>query len=162
MPTFNANFSVEFDWYDLEQQHTRQHLWPAGFDYATASTSAGVVQAALQNVSCLGLDNTYVGSEKSTPTALPTVGDYDDTEDRAVFLFRSANGYEVQVNIPAPKATVFLADDETIDSAQADVASFITGCQSQLCAHDGSALAEYVRGYRQRSRTRGREKGFKV
>jgi hypothetical protein len=52
-------------------------------------------------------------------------GDYLSIEDKAVFVFQDASGSLHRYQIPAPEHTIFLSDQETIDTSQTVVRQFI-------------------------------------
>ena len=64
-------------------------------------------------------------------------------------MFRTIDGDFVTHSIPAP-GSVFLPDDQTIDPANLDVIAFIAAVVAIGTSKHGSAITEYVRGYRSR------------
>jgi hypothetical protein len=86
-------------------------------------------------------------------------GNFDDAEDSAVLNFQTVNGGLAKISVPAPKSTIFLADNQTIDPANASVSAFtvalIGGTNGFFGAtKTGAVMNLFVGGLRVRRRTR--------
>jgi len=88
------------------------------------------------------IDKPYAG-----PSAV--VNPYD-AADKVAFFFTDADGFVQKVIIPAPKAGIFLADDETVDPANVAVQDFITEVLIYLVTRGGALLVNWLKGRRQR------------
>jgi hypothetical protein len=112
--------------------------------------------AAARLVSAAGLERYLFATAVNEPEFNPLgVGeDYPDVEDKAVFLFRAADGSVVRVQIPAPLESDLQADNETINELNPNVSAFIAECLLLIVTTGGRALEEYLRGYRDRAKTR--------
>lgn len=78
----------------------------------------------------------------------PTAAIYAGVTDRAELLFSTAAGGYYKVQVPAPVASLFLADQETVDPTAA--ATIITEAIASVVTPDGTALTAYVAGTRLR------------
>lgn len=85
------------------------------------------------------------------PVTYGTAAEYLDVEDKAILTFKDPQGYLHRFQIAAPKTAGFLADKETVDSSQTDVANVITDFQTFVYGRntDTSPLV-YVAGFRVR------------
>jgi hypothetical protein len=92
---------------------------------ATLSTVEADI-AALSNAVVL---RSWEGAE-NVPGGTATAAVFQSVADWAQLLYAASDGTEVYVTIPAPKSTIFLSDQETVDvaaltSLNADVASVV-------------------------------------
>jgi hypothetical protein len=69
--------------------------------------------------------------------AYGTAATYIDVEDKAVLTFKHADGTLSHMSVPSPKAAIFLADGQTVDTANANVVTLVTN----LTTVSGTALA---------------------
>lgn len=75
-----------------------------------------------------------------------------DIQDKLVMEFRDALGFSQRFIVPAPMETtaggpVFL-EDETVDPTNAQIAALITQILAIVVTRAGTALANYIRGWR--------------
>jgi hypothetical protein len=120
--------------------------------YGLASLAG--VQAALAAASNAGELQHWEGDLVASVPA-PSAASFPSVQDLAILLYADGAGVQVQVRIPAPKDTCFLADGETMDGAgpgQAVGAALLTYGASQ----DGVAFDSVIGGYRTRSKTQRR------
>lgn len=102
---------------------------------------AGVTDAMATLINAL-TDATFIplGIGRFTTTSdYGASGETDNAEDTAVFTFATATGTVAKVSIPAPKDTIFLADNMTVDPANTDVAAFVTALLSGTPETGGAA-----------------------
>lgn len=84
----------------------------------------------------------------------------DNAEDSAVFSFVSTQGTIVKTSIPAPKDSIFLADNMTVDPGNTAVAAFVaellstTAFTGVMSSKGGAQVAAFLGGLRVRRKTR--------
>jgi hypothetical protein len=80
--------------------------------------------------------------------------EYETSEDKAVLTFADPAGFLHRFQIPAPLAAGFLADKETVNSAETNMAALITWMSAYLYGRktDTAALT-YIGGVRIRRKT---------
>lgn len=86
-------------------------------------------------------------------------GSFDDAEDSAVFAYQTVNGGLAKISIPAPKSSIFLADNQTIDPANASVLAFNTSLVGGVngffgATKSGGVMNLFIAGLRVRRPTR--------
>jgi hypothetical protein len=129
----------------------------------SAATAAAALVAATNVVNLIPpLTNAVFNNAKGAYTSPPAqnaypgaAAEYESIEDKAVLYFQTATGVIHKYQIPAPKAGIFLADRETVDNANADVAAltaaFVT---NQVASRDGALITAFIGGVRVRRRLR--------
>lgn len=80
------------------------------------------------------------------PTQEPGSGVYSTIADKVTLLFQTASGVTIQVTLPAPDASIFLADGKTVDPAQ--IADIITACVGTVQTLDGNVAIGFLNGFR--------------
>lgn len=117
--------------------------------YVAAAANATALDAAIataSNAGPAGFDVLAI-----TPQAIAgTAATYENVEDKAQLVFKAADGSTHRYQIPAPVSSLFLADQETVNSANALITAFTTNAQSA----QGSALTTFVGGKRIRRRSK--------
>lgn len=106
--------------------------------------------AAISNA---GLQRAFYNRNIPVQT-LATSAPYDDAEDKAVLEFSCTDASTLRVEVPGPKTSMFLADKETVDKAQAAVAALISAIINNLVNKAGQAIVNYIRGYRTRAKNK--------
>lgn len=76
----------------------------------------------------------------------PVAADFPDVVDLARLTFTDSFGSLVNLALPAPQSSIFLADSVTVDSSA--IADVITACIGHLCSAGGSTVTAYVAGLR--------------
>lgn len=84
------------------------------------------------------------------------VAQYPNVEDKAVFTFGTVVGSLHRIKVPGPLASIFLADLETIDPANAAVTAFTTAFTSNALDSDGNGIVFFIGGTRTRVKARKR------
>jgi len=115
-----------------------------------ASTFA--VQAALLNMSQADELSDVEGNLTVNPTPTPIGGQYRSVTDFAAIWYSDASGNIVQVTLPAPDASIFLADQETVDPSNSLVAALNTVVLGVVLTASGGVVTNYVGGLRKQSR----------
>lgn len=100
-----------------------------------------ISDAAINGMSFSATDSTIVGVTDD--------GDYSNAQDKALFTFSSVGG-QYQIAIPAPDASIFLPDKETVDPSNADVIAFVGAIETNGKDPNGNALT-FVKALRIRS-----------
>lgn len=110
-----------------------------------ADPDNATIMAKLQLHSNAGVQEWFEGPDNVlTPTVVSAT--FPDVVDLARLTFTDAFGSLVNVALPAPQGSIFLADSVTVDpSAIADV---IAACVGHLCSSGGSLVTAYVAGTR--------------
>jgi hypothetical protein len=84
----------------------------------------------------------------------PLDGSYPSVWDRAVLLDRTAASRQYgQIQIPAPKSSIFLSDNLTVDLNNADVMAFIAQVYAVMGDKSGNPITSVYRGQRSRVRS---------
>jgi len=133
--------------------------------FVSAATPALALTAAEAIINLLTpLSNASMNNAKGAYTTSPAENlygvdvEYATIEDKAVMTFQTASGAIHRYQVPAPMGVgstlnMFLADGETVDSAQANVAAFTAAMvANHACSRDGSLIAAYIGGMRRRSK----------
>lgn len=84
-------------------------------------------------------------------TPAPTAATYPSVRDSAKLLFVTGAGNAVSLTVPAPVASLFLADGQTVDPAAA--ATIITDALAALTDEAGNAVVAFQGGFRQPTRS---------
>lgn len=111
----------------------------------TASGAATLLPSlfALSNADYLNaVENTL--SVNGSPS--PVTAQYPVVSDSAVLLFQDVAGEQVSIQIPAPKGSVFLADQMTVDPTA--VSTLVTAAIGTLVTSSGSAVTSFIGGVR--------------
>lgn len=82
----------------------------------------------------------------------PTDGSYEDTQDKAMFVFVDANNKTHNIKVPAPKPSIFLADKVTVDLANAAVALYTSLIMEWFCTEGGVVFTAVLSGRRIRAK----------
>lgn len=143
-------------------------LTPAAASSATlAADSAGVFDEMAILINALS-DATFQPLNSNnyiTENGYGGSGSVDNAEDVATFTFATALGAVGKVSIPAPKSSIFLTDEQTVDPANTDVAAFVTamigGAPDAVsgwygATKSGASYAVFLGGLRIRRKTRRR------
>jgi hypothetical protein len=157
MPQYRQSFSYR-DWRGRTAHGAH---WLSAADLPTATTDATAVAGAVSTVSNAALIS--ANGPYSSPYAPASYGNntvYPDVEDQAVLFFATAGGGRARFAVFAPKTTMFLADGETVNSAQAGVAALITALNGVFCRPGPDLFSSYIGGRRMRSRNFRRRNVF--
>ena len=125
--------TVVLRWLDATRSTRTQAFYTQDNPAPDFGTAAGVI-AAIAAASAAGLYYKMI-SPIELVNATPPGGPYPSVRDYLVMNFRSSAGTTGKLNVPAPLAAVFLADNETMDpdsSLVQDIrdAMFAAGCDS--------------------------------
>jgi hypothetical protein len=143
--------------FDITLRDKRGHTGVVRQFYNDASATAFVdavnaVQGALANLSNAAIQR-YTGSLATEPS-YGAAGQFQDIEDKARLIYTTSVGTVHHIDVPAPKAAIFLADLETVDPTNALVTAFNTLVLANVANRDGTPFANYVVGTRRRVRMR--------
>ncbi len=130
-------------WFDA-QGRTRQTIL-RGIDSLIGGATIQLCQddiAALSNADWMR----YWQGTENDQTPAPPGATYVAVGDYAELLFTAADGTSLYLTIPAPLASLFLADGETVDITQiTSLISNVTGC---LITASGAHPTTFVGGIR--------------
>jgi hypothetical protein len=115
---------------------------------ATAISEAHAIATAglaLSNAALVG--RTGILSEVLDPDVYGAAADYLSVTFRAEFRFITALGSQTVIGIPSPKRSIFMADGQTVDEGNTDVATFISAVLGEVaCTKNGDLLTGSLRG----------------
>lgn len=122
--------------------------------FVSAATPALALTAATAIVNLITpLTNAHLNSAKGAYTTSPTANvygtaaQYQSIEDKALLTFQTASGGIHRYQIPSPKVSIFMADEETVDPANTDVAAFAAAMiTDQASSRDGSLITGFIGG----------------
>lgn len=109
----------------------------------TGAASAEASLEALSNASVVEFWESVITPGAPAPVALT----YQSVVNRAVFAFACADGTLYNVIVPAPSASIFMADGVTVNPADANVVAFVAAAiAAPLCNNAGSPVTAFVNG----------------
>lgn len=115
---------------------------------AALQTAFNTLQGHVQAITNAAEYDTNNGT-LSAHRAYGTSAEYNTVEDKAVLTFVSQQGTLHRYQVPAPKTAIFMADQETVDATQADMAAVITDFQTSVYGLPAdTAPVTYVGGTR--------------
>jgi hypothetical protein len=146
----------------------RGHVGRVGwyYRYNSGSTSEGDALATAQALGPLvracsnaALIGGYgLGAEVFNPQQYGAASNYQNVEDKATITMLDVAFGLNKFSIPAPKSTIFLADQETVNQADASVTALLAALSvadtsgGYVSDRYGNALTFYVAGVRRRLR----------
>ena len=113
-------------------------------------TSGNDVMSSILAKSRAGLVQWSEG-EIITGVPLPSASAYRSVFDVAYLTFADATGDLTVITLPAPHTTIFLADQQTVDSGQ--ILTLIADVIAQCVTAAGNPVVSYVSGFRARRGT---------
>jgi hypothetical protein len=119
-------------------------LDPAGGACAAIATAA----AACSDDALVSQEIIVVGINDAPGVAAD--GPYQRGADKANFVFTTAAGTEVKIQVGAPLAAILSTGHVYVDPVQTDVAAFIAGMIANASDADGEGIVAFKRGYRRR------------
>lgn len=126
----------------------------------TLTTQNAAAVAVITALDALTNAHRYSATGPATEAAQPVVygtnSSYASVEDKAIFTFTTATGAIHRFQIPAPLASIFLADGETIDSANTLVTAFNSAVVANVVSRDSDAVTFGANGTRIRRKARKR------
>lgn len=149
-----ATYPQAFTFRDAKGDVSRVSVFVTDATYAAATNDMTTLQPLLTALTNAVLVNAK-GPLTSSPAAAGygTAAEFDTIEDKAVLSFVTSTGAIHRYQVPAPKSGIFLADKETIDPAQADVAAFTAGVvANKVSSRDGALITAYIGGVRLRKK----------
>jgi hypothetical protein len=131
----------------------RSTVWVDAFGYRTITKLVTDGGAATVEPSLEALSNAATTQFWESPitftTNTPVAAQYQSTSDKCVMIFLCADLTNYAVIVPAPKLSIFLADGETVDQANADVIAFVSAALACPIANPaGSVVTFLIAGYR--------------
>lgn len=111
----------------------------------TTSGGAAAVEAALAAKSNAGVLLSWEGA-LTVGAPAPVNAPYPDVQDVALLVYSTAGGTLVKVALPAPQASIFMADGVTVDPAQ--IGAITAAIIANVVTAGGAAVTAYVGGTR--------------
>lgn len=108
--------------------------------------SSGVAAALLAQSNADVLNNAQSTLTVNT-TPLPTAATFQRVVDSAELTFTDGSGNLTRLQLPAPKASIFLADNETVDITA--IGGIIAAVVGTVVTPAGGTVTSYVAGVRQ-------------
>lgn len=102
----------------------------------------------LLSLSNAALDRYWESATSINLVPSPVAAAFQSVVDRAAFIYQCADLTLVTVIIPAPKASIFMADGETIDASNGLVVAFNMGVIGSLTNATGAPAVTFQSGYR--------------
>lgn len=115
----------------------------------TGTVALGAIRTALALKSAAAVAQEWEGAFVVNPAPAPSNVAFNSVEDVAILIYATAGSAQIRVTLPAPLASIFLSDGETVDSAQ--VAAITAAAVGTLTNSQGDVATAFVAGYRQRS-----------
>jgi len=138
--------------------------------YTQAGSAAlALTQARQITDSLASLSNCYVENVMGAWTIHPVLhvygvdSLYSSVEIKLILAFLDTNGGIIQVEVPSPKAEVFLSDGEDLDYSNVDLDNCIAQLlANNLCGRGGFVASFLIGGRRAQSRRRRRQSIFSL
>jgi len=130
---------------------TMSAVW-VGFQGETTitrmNTSAGAGALLTASLACSHADKlqTWEGTNVPNATPTPTAGDYSPVSSQAALVFVTAVATQVTLLVPAPLRSIFLADGQTVDTANASVIALVAAAIAALVDSTGNPVIALVSG----------------
>jgi len=152
MPAYKSRLTVR----DAKGQEAAITYWVVEADIAAAATSSINIRNAMAPVmegAIVGFSSP--GQDAVTPLAYGVhASQYFTAKDKARLLFSDTAGGFHRYDVPTPKAASFLADGETVNVAEANMAALIAAMlASHACGRNAFPLTRFIGGIRARRRT---------
>lgn len=135
----------------------------ATFGETVAQNVAAVLPLinALSNASFVGVGGANLVQDLAYGLS---TSETDNAEDAVELAFQTANGTVSRISVPAPLDSIFLADNQTVNPANGDVAALVTQLlqtaswsgNGVASTKSGAALVAFLGGVRVRRSTRRR------
>lgn len=147
MPVYRQTFSFR----DARGFVTRELYYLSNATFAGATTAAQALQTAINNITnCAPAGASGPLTSVPGPVIYGGAGQFQNVSDKAAVTFASASGAYHRYRVPGPLASIFLADLETVDPANAAVTAYANAVNGNVCSRDGSLMASLVGGIRVR------------
>jgi hypothetical protein len=144
-------------WRDGKGNTAASRFWVSGSGtVATQAAAASAVIVAMNAITGLALQSASGPSTTFAQEAVypsPVTG-YDTAEDKAVFVFQTAAGTRHSYAVPGPLTSIFLADLQTVNPANAGVIAYVGAVIANVTNAHGDAVAFFVGGVRRRGKNR--------
>jgi hypothetical protein len=126
----------------------------------TCFLSCSVLMSTMQTWSNAQIIQYWEGHFNTYILPTPGAGDFPSVKTYADLIFQDDRGSLGHIIVPAPVIGMFLADTETVDQSNSDVAALITAVLALcVCPGSGRSLASYVSGMRRELKGMGLAQG---
>jgi hypothetical protein len=112
-------------------------------NWLQVTRTPGVLEAAIQAATRSNLAF-FTSGQPTVGTATPSGAQYQSAQDVLLITMQSAPGVYVQVTVPAPKSTLFLAGGIQYDPADADWIVLLAAIQTSVTDINGNAALTLV------------------
>jgi hypothetical protein len=113
--------------------------------YVNTNGGGAAIQTALEAKSNAQVQNS-VDATATVVVPAPTAATYQSVADVAVLVFVDASNYQTEIVLPAPQASIFLADGETVDITQ--IGTIIAAVVGTAETSTGGLVTAFLGGYR--------------
>ena len=117
-------------------------------------TTMGPLVAEIVATSCAGLKRATIVYDGGTATA-GISGAYGNIEDKVRLCFSGNAGDTMEMDIPAPIADIFSADNETVDPTNAQIQALLAQLIALACTKLGQTIVALLWGKRVRKEHKG-------
>jgi len=115
-------------------------------DIALVALADNIAACSVGQVERVQAERTIAGPDSGNGGS----GAYSTHRDMATLLFKTAANITVKLTIVAPDEAIFLADAETVNLANVNVAALVADCLSHLTDTQENPVVRCERGYRWR------------
>ncbi len=159
----NTVYQVSLGFTDAKGNQARVRHFLSADSYANAAALLGQLDAALAAMSNAVITSAPgIGGILTQSGSYGTAAVYESVTDKASFTFIDSSGQLHRFSCPAPKSAIFLADEVTVDQANALVEAYIdvitneAAAVSFVCTRAGVAILSYAGGLRTKRPNRKR------
>jgi len=131
---------------------TRSVVWVdagAGVTITRINSTAGSagIEADLLAISNADVQQNWFGTLAVNGAPTPAAAQYQSVTERVSFTFTTtAPGILITLTLPSPQAGIFLADQRTVDLANAGVVTLAAACVGNLCDVSGNTATALIAG----------------
>lgn len=115
----------------------------------TTTAGAGGIQTAILAVSDADMLDWWEGTLNINPSPAPVNSPFNSVKDAALLNFATTGTSLLQVTLPAPKASIFFGDLETVNPAS--IAALIAAVVGTAKTQTGLTATAFVSGTRRRN-----------
>lgn len=119
-----------------------------------SALGAAAIQAAVLTVSNADVVQSWEGPLTTNLAPAPTAAQYLPVKPAALLYFLCADGTTAVLRIPSPQVGIFLADQETVDPANAAVVALVAVVVGNMTNEAGSLVTGFQAGRLESLRSR--------
>lgn len=114
--------------------------------FISTTTGASTIFASMLHQSNADWVNFNETGFTTNPTPAPVAAQYQNVSETASLMFTTVSGDKCVLQLPAPKASIFLADQMTVDATA--IATLLANCIGTLTNNSGSITNAFIGGIR--------------